>query len=55
MSVVGVDRILFAVDYPFEDNMQGASWFDGLDIPEADKRKIGRGNAIKLFGLSARA
>jgi predicted TIM-barrel fold metal-dependent hydrolase len=53
MAVVGVDRMLFAVDYPFEDNMQGASWFDGIDIAAADQRKIGRDNAIKLFGLSA--
>lgn len=55
MSVVGADRILFAIDYPFEDNLQGAAWFDGVEIAEADRSKIGRGNAIELFGLSARA
>jgi 2,3-dihydroxybenzoate decarboxylase len=48
---IGSDRIMFAVDYPFEDNMQGARWFDTVDIAENDRVKIGRDNAIKLFGL----
>ena len=49
---VGADRVLFAVDYPFEDHMQGCAWFDAVEIAEADRVKIGRNNAITLFGLS---
>ena len=49
---VGADRVLFAVDYPFEDHMQGCAWFDAAEIAEADRVKIGRNNAIALFGLS---
>jgi gamma-resorcylate decarboxylase len=48
---LGADRVLFAVDYPFEDHAQGASWFDAAEIAEADRAKIGRGNVIALFGL----
>jgi gamma-resorcylate decarboxylase len=48
---LGADRVLFAVDYPFEDHAQAAAWFDRADIAEADRRKIGRDNAIALFGL----
>jgi gamma-resorcylate decarboxylase len=48
---LGADRVLFAVDYPFEDHAQGAAWFDAADIAEADRRKIGRDNAMALFGL----
>ncbi|HTV38503.1 MAG TPA: amidohydrolase family protein [Xanthobacteraceae bacterium] len=48
---VGADRLLFAVDYPFEDHAQGGAWFDAADIAEADRRKIGRDNAMTLFGL----
>ncbi len=51
LQVVGADRILFAIDYPFEDNAMGATWFDAVAISESDRRKIGRSNAIKLFGL----
>ncbi|MGH6674210.1 MAG: amidohydrolase family protein [Xanthobacteraceae bacterium] len=48
---LGADRLLFAVDYPFEDHAQAASWFDATDIAEADRRKIGRDNAMALFDL----
>jgi gamma-resorcylate decarboxylase len=51
MQSIGTDRVLFAVDYPFEDHEQGAPWFDRVDISEADRIKIGRTNAIKLFKL----
>jgi gamma-resorcylate decarboxylase len=48
---LGADRILFAVDYPFEDHAQGCTWFDTADIAELDRKKIGRSNAMRLFGL----
>jgi gamma-resorcylate decarboxylase len=51
IMTVGADRIMFAVDYPFEDHMLGAPWFDAVEISEPDRIKIGRTNAIKLFGL----
>jgi gamma-resorcylate decarboxylase len=43
--------VLFAVDYPFEDHMQASAWFDAAEISEADRLKIGRTNAMTLFGL----
>jgi 2,3-dihydroxybenzoate decarboxylase len=48
---IGADRVLFAVDYPFEDHAQGCAWFDAVEIAEADRIKIGRDNAKVLFGL----
>jgi len=48
---MGADRIMFAVDYPFEDHAQAAGWFDGAEIAEQDRIKIGRANAWALFGL----
>lgn len=48
---VGADRILFSTDYPFEEIAEAASWLDRAAISEPDRRKIGRGNAVKLFGL----
>jgi 2,3-dihydroxybenzoate decarboxylase len=48
---LSADRLLFAVDYPFEDHAQACSWFDASDISETDRRKIGRDNAMALFGL----
>jgi len=48
---IGADRVLFAVDYPFEDHAHGCSWFDAAEIAELDRVKIGRTNAMALFGL----
>lgn len=52
MLTVGADRILFSVDYPFEIHAEAAAWFDTCEISEADRRKIGRDNARRLFGLA---
>ena len=53
MLEVGADRILFAVDTPFEAAQEIATWFDNCSISETDRLKIGRGNAARLFGLVA--
>ncbi len=49
---VGSDRLLFSVDYPLEDCVDAAVWFDGASISETDRVKIGRTNAINLFKLA---
>src|SRR5882672_2895480 len=51
MTEMGADRVMFSVDWPFEDVEEGAQWFDKAEIGEADRAKIGRANAIKLFKL----
>jgi gamma-resorcylate decarboxylase len=52
VAELGVDRVMFSVDYPFEDMGEAAAWFDKAEIGETDRRKIGRTNAIKLFKLA---
>ncbi len=51
IAEVGVERVMFSVDWPFEGVAEGASWFDKAEISEADRQKIGRDNAVKLFKL----
>jgi gamma-resorcylate decarboxylase len=53
IAEVGADRIMFSVDYPFEETADAASWFDAAEIDEDDRRKIGRDNAAALFGFVA--
>jgi len=48
---LGVDRLMFSVDWPFEDVGEGCDWFDNADLAPADCQKIGRDNAVKLFKL----
>jgi 2,3-dihydroxybenzoate decarboxylase len=54
MMEVGSDRILFSTDYPFESVAEAATWFDNASIGEADRLKIGRTNAAKLFKLGGK-
>ncbi|HKW12561.1 MAG TPA: amidohydrolase family protein [Gemmatimonadaceae bacterium] len=51
MMEVGADRILYSVDFPFEDTAIAADWFDHAAISDADRSKIGRGNAATLFRI----
>jgi len=48
---VGGDRVLYSVDYPFEDTRIAADWFDNCAISELDRSKIGRTNAAQLFRI----
>jgi len=49
MTEVGADRILYSVDYPYEDMNEAAEWFDKAPISEPDRLKIACGNARQLF------
>jgi 2,3-dihydroxybenzoate decarboxylase len=48
---VGADRVLYSVDYPYEDVVEAREWFDQASISEFDRSKIARANAQKLFHL----
>ena len=52
MLEIGADRILFSTDWPFENIDHAADWFDDASISEADRLKIGRTNAQRLFKLA---
>lgn len=51
MIEIGAERILFSTDWPFENIDHAADWFDIASIGEADRQKIGRENAVRLFNL----
>ena len=48
---VGADRILYSVDYPYEDVVEAQEWFDQAAISDSDRIKIAHANAQKLFHL----
>ncbi len=52
VTEMGADRVMFSVDWPFEAVDEAANWFDKAEISEADRMKIGRDNAVKLFKLT---
>ncbi|KAF2167454.1 hypothetical protein M409DRAFT_22262 [Zasmidium cellare ATCC 36951] len=48
---IGIERILFSVDYPYENLADGTKWLDNLTLPDGEKAQIARGNALKLLKL----
>lgn len=51
MLELGVDRILFSVDWPFVQNVPGTKWMHDLQLSAEDKRKILSGNAQRLLKM----
>src|SRR6478735_7816527 len=46
---LGIDRILFAVDWPFVANKPAVQWMETVPLCDEDKAKILSGNAQRLL------
>lgn len=51
LEVLGVERIMFAADYPYESVEEGVKFLDTVDISDADRKKIYATNAERYFNL----
>ncbi len=51
MTELGMDRIMFAVDWPFVTNKPAMDWVETLQISREDKVKLLSGNAKKLLKI----
>ena len=48
---IGVDRILFSIDYPFVENAPGTEWVHRIPLCAEDKAKILSGNVKRLLKM----
>lgn len=51
IDTLGVDRIQFAADYPYEDVAEGVSFLDGAAITDDERRAIYADNAVRFWDL----
>ena len=51
LQIMGADRIIFSVDYPYSTNEQGRVFLDNVSISPADKEKISHLNVERLLRL----
>jgi predicted TIM-barrel fold metal-dependent hydrolase len=51
LQVVGVDRIMFSIDYPYSSNEQGRSFLEKLSLSPRDFEKVTHENAEGLLRL----
>lgn len=50
-KVIGVDRILYAMDYPYQYELDEVKACDAMTIPAADKKAFYQTNAERVFQL----
>jgi predicted TIM-barrel fold metal-dependent hydrolase len=50
-DVIGVDRVLFSVDYPYASNAAGRKFLDSLPVGPEDLEKIAHGNAERVLKI----
>jgi 2,3-dihydroxybenzoate decarboxylase len=51
MMEMGIDRIMFSVDYPFVANAPATKWMEGVPLCDEDKAKVLSGNAERLLRM----
>lgn len=51
LQVMGADRIIFSIDYPFSTNEQGRAFLDSAPISLTDREKISHLNVERLLKL----
>ena len=51
LEVVGIDRLLYSIDYPFSPIAAGNTFLEGLSLSDDDRLKFAGGNARKLLNL----
>ena len=48
---MGVEHILFAIDWPYVNNIEATDWFGKFPIDDDGRRAILSGNAQRLLRL----
>jgi 2,3-dihydroxybenzoate decarboxylase len=52
-SVLGVDRVLYAMDYPYQFVPEEVRITDSLPVSAEDKKKLYQTNAERVFALAS--
>jgi 2,3-dihydroxybenzoate decarboxylase len=52
IDVLGAERILFAADFPYEDDAEAVGFLDGATLTQQERHLISHANAERLFGLT---
>jgi predicted TIM-barrel fold metal-dependent hydrolase len=51
LLALGADRIMWAIDWPYEANRTGMAFWNQVKLGDTDREKIAHGNAERLLGL----
>lgn len=53
LSALGADKVLFSIDYPYEDSATAGRFLDAAPLDETTRAKVARGNAIDVIHIKA--
>ncbi len=48
---IGIDRIMWAIDYPFQPTAPAVSFIESAQLSETERAKIAHGNAERIFKI----
>jgi 2,3-dihydroxybenzoate decarboxylase len=51
IDAVGIDRVMFAIDYPYETTASAVSFLDSVPLPPADLEKVAFRNAMRVLRI----
>jgi 2,3-dihydroxybenzoate decarboxylase len=52
IQTIGIDNVLFSIDYPYESTGQAAEFMRTAPLAPADKERVAHGNAERILGLN---
>ena len=51
VGVLGADKVMFAVDYPYQETFEAVDWMNNVPMADDIKRAVFSGNAERIFGI----
>jgi 2,3-dihydroxybenzoate decarboxylase/5-carboxyvanillate decarboxylase len=48
---VGVDRVMWAIDYPYQPTAPAVQWIDAAELSDEERDKVCHGNAERIFHI----
>jgi len=51
IQILGIERVLFAIDYPYEDQAEDVAKFEAIGFSEAERKQLYQTNAERVFKL----
>ena len=51
VSVLGADKVMFAVDYPYQETFEAVNWMNQAPLSQETKQLVFGGNARRIFDI----
>jgi 2,3-dihydroxybenzoate decarboxylase/5-carboxyvanillate decarboxylase len=53
IATLGVENVLWAIDYPYERSAPAVAFMDSAPVSEADREKLYHENAERIFSIKS--